>query len=92
MGIKPLFYFYDEEDLIFASELKAFCDLELHKKINYDSIYAYLHLGYIPSKIQFMKRYLKLDLVHILNMKIISSKKYLFGLQKVRLSQQLLII
>ncbi len=49
MGIKPLYYFYDGEDLIFASELKAINLLKLNKKINYNSIYAYLHLGYIPS-------------------------------------------
>ena len=49
MGIKPLYYYYDNNELIFASELKAFKHLKINKKINYDAIYAYLHLGYIPS-------------------------------------------
>ena len=48
MGIKPLYYYCDDNQLIFASELKAINRLEINKKINYDAIYAYLHLGYIP--------------------------------------------
>ncbi len=49
MGIKPLFYYSNGEDLIFASELKAINQLKLNNKINYNSVYAYLHLGYIPT-------------------------------------------
>ena len=28
MGIKPLYYFYNEKDLIFSSELKAICAIK----------------------------------------------------------------
>lgn len=49
MGIKPLYYYYDGKDLIFASELKAIDQIKKNKKINHSSIYAYLHLGYIPT-------------------------------------------
>ena len=45
MGIKPLYYFYDEKELIFSSELKAICAIKKNLKINNNSIYAYLHLG-----------------------------------------------
>lgn len=48
MGIKPLYYYYNGKDVIFASELKAINQLEIKKKINHSSIYSYLHLGYIP--------------------------------------------
>lgn len=49
MGIKPLYYYKNGEDLIFASEIKAINKLKINKKFNHDSIYAYLHLGYIPA-------------------------------------------
>ena len=48
MGIKPLYYFYNEKDLIFSSELKAICAIKKDLEINQNAIYAYLHLGYIP--------------------------------------------
>ena len=50
MGIKPLYYFYNEKDFIFSSELKSICAIKKDLEINNDSIYAYLHLGYIPSQ------------------------------------------
>ena len=49
IGIKPLYYFYDERDFIFSSELKAILAIKKNLEINKESIYAYLHLGYIPS-------------------------------------------
>ena len=49
MGIKPLYYFYNKKDLIFSSELKAIRAINKNLEININSIYSYLHLGYIPS-------------------------------------------
>ena len=49
MGIKPLYYFYNEKELIFSSELKGICAIKKNLEINKNSIYSYLHLGYIPS-------------------------------------------
>tara|TARA_B100000963_G_scaffold59456_1_gene47472 strand:- start:1633 stop:3480 length:1848 start_codon:yes stop_codon:yes gene_type:complete len=49
MGIKPIYFFKDKNTLIFASEIKAINKLLTKKELNYNSIYAYLHLGYIPS-------------------------------------------
>lgn len=52
MGIKPLFYFYDNENFAFASELKSLLQLKYvnnNKTINYNSINSFLHLGYIPQ-------------------------------------------
>ncbi len=48
MGIKPLFYYFDKKELIFSSELKAICAIKKDLEINQNSIYAYLHLGYVP--------------------------------------------
>ena len=49
LGIKPLYYYNDENTFAFGSELKALKKLDLNKSIDYSSIYSYLHLGYIPS-------------------------------------------
>ena len=49
MGIKPLFYTYKDDELIFASELKAIDKIKTNKQISHESIYSYLHLGYIPA-------------------------------------------
>lgn len=50
LGIKPLYYYFDEKVLIFASEikvLKAFSVVPC--EVEYDSLGTYLHLGYIPE-------------------------------------------
>lgn len=52
MGIKPLFYFQDQNVFAFASELKALVDIPYISKnltLNINSINSYLHLGYIPQ-------------------------------------------
>lgn len=50
-GVKPLFYYYDDNTLVFASELKAITAVtDAEKlKINPAAVSTYLHLGYIPA-------------------------------------------
>jgi asparagine synthase (glutamine-hydrolysing) len=50
IGIKPLYYYYNEKQFIFASELKTIFSLPIKKEINPDSVYNFLHLGYIPGE------------------------------------------
>ena len=50
MGIKPLFYTYKDDELIFASELKAIDKIKTNKQISHESIYSYLHLGMFANK------------------------------------------
>ena len=49
VGIKPMYYYYNESVLAFASELKALFSLDVPKKINTASIADFLYLGYIPG-------------------------------------------
>ncbi|MFA6401739.1 MAG: asparagine synthase (glutamine-hydrolyzing) [Salinivirgaceae bacterium] len=52
MGIKPLFYLLADDQLIFASELKAITQLSFfkqHKNINPNAVNTFLQLGYIPA-------------------------------------------
>jgi asparagine synthase (glutamine-hydrolysing) len=49
IGQKPVYYFEDKEKLIFASEIKSiFSSAMVKKEIDYEAIYQYLHLGYVP--------------------------------------------
>jgi asparagine synthase (glutamine-hydrolysing) len=45
-GEKPFYYFYDKEQLIFASEMKALWAAGVKKEINKTLLYNYLTLGY----------------------------------------------
>jgi asparagine synthase (glutamine-hydrolysing) len=49
VGIKPLYYFHQEGQFAFASELKALFTLPVSKKINHDAVADFLYLGYIPG-------------------------------------------
>lgn len=51
MGIKPLYYYHKDGDLVFASELKAIQTLKekVNLSINRSAINEFLHLGYIPE-------------------------------------------
>jgi asparagine synthase (glutamine-hydrolysing) len=50
IGQKPVYYFEDNEKLIFASEIKSlFSSGMVEKEIDYEAIYQYLHLGYVPQ-------------------------------------------
>lgn len=45
-GEKPFFYFYGEEQLLFASEMKALWTAGIQKEANKTLLYNYLTLGY----------------------------------------------
>lgn len=48
-GIKPLLYCFDEDKFIFASEMKSMVEYGIDRTPDYDSIYTYLQLNYIPA-------------------------------------------
>lgn len=49
MGIKPLYYSLDDDRFVFGSELKAMVELGLSKALDYESLYTYFQLNYIPA-------------------------------------------
>jgi asparagine synthase (glutamine-hydrolysing) len=62
VGIKPLYYYWDGADFVFASELKAIKALtKLNLKLNYGAIPQYLNLGYIPSPHSIFQNVYKLE-------------------------------
>ena len=51
LGIKPIYYYWDTKNFVFASELKAIKQLKtkINFTINKVAINEFLHLGYIPE-------------------------------------------
>lgn len=48
-GVKPLLYSIDEDKIVFASEIKALLAFGIEKKLDFQSLNAYLQLNYIPA-------------------------------------------
>ncbi|MBP7497825.1 MAG: asparagine synthase (glutamine-hydrolyzing) [Bacteroidales bacterium] len=48
-GIKPLFYYKDDNIFIFASEIKAILEYGIRKELDYASLFSFLQLSYIPA-------------------------------------------
>ena len=48
-GEKPLYYFLNENNLIFASQIKCFKDFGFDLSVDENSVRKYLYLNYIPS-------------------------------------------
>ncbi|MFB0924169.1 MAG: asparagine synthase (glutamine-hydrolyzing) [Vicingaceae bacterium] len=49
IGIKPLLYYFDGKQFIFASELKALLTFNIKKDIDKISLFNYLQFNYIPT-------------------------------------------
>ena len=61
VGVKPLYYYYDGKNFIFASELKAFlCHPDFKKIINKEAVAAYLEFGFVPAPLAIFKNTYKL--------------------------------
>lgn len=67
VGKKPLYYYLDDEKLVFASEIKSIlCHPELKLEIDECSLSDYLSLGYIPTPKSIYKRIRKIRPGHYL--------------------------
>ncbi|PJB13974.1 MAG: asparagine synthase (glutamine-hydrolyzing), partial [Flavobacteriales bacterium CG_4_9_14_3_um_filter_32_8] len=66
MGIKPLLYYFDGEQFIFASELKAILAFNIKKEIDTVSLFNYLQFNYIPSNNSILKNVNKLKPGHFI--------------------------
>lgn len=60
-GIKPLYYFKDDNLFVFSSEMKALMAFEIPKNIDEISLQTYLHLNYIPAPYSIFKDVFKLE-------------------------------
>lgn len=77
LGIKPLYYYYDNDHLIFASEMKALlADPSVPVNINEIALSDYLHLMSIPDPETIIKGVKKLLPGHYLYIKAGQVKEY----------------
>ena len=77
-GIKPFYYFYDEDRFLFASELKALMKFGVEKKIDHEALYTYLQLNYLPaplSMVQGVKKLMPGEMA-VIKKKSVSISKY----------------
>ena len=64
-GIKPLYYYSNDDSLLFASEIKSFLDYPTFKKeLNKEMLGAYLTFSFTPGKNTFFKNVYKLEPGH----------------------------
>ena len=69
LGIKPLYYYHQDETFIFASEFKAIADSPgFQKDLNLDAINHYLTLDYIPAPHTIDQKIKKLEAGHYLTL------------------------
>ncbi|MEQ9376313.1 MAG: asparagine synthase (glutamine-hydrolyzing) [Imperialibacter sp.] len=69
LGIKPLYYYHDEDKLIFASEMKAIMRYGIQKELSFESLLTYLQLNYIPAPLTILKGVHKLPPGHFIECK-----------------------
>lgn len=70
-GVKPFYYYWNEDLFLFSSELKSFHKHpKFSKKINIASVQQYMDFGYIPSPNCIFENCHKLEPGHILNLNL----------------------
>jgi asparagine synthase (glutamine-hydrolysing) len=77
VGIKPIFYYWDETDFIFGSELKVIVEAKGKEKkltINKTAIPHFLHLGFIPEPLTIFQKVYKFPSAHYSILDIASGK------------------
>ncbi|MFM7216646.1 MAG: asparagine synthase (glutamine-hydrolyzing), partial [Bacteroidota bacterium] len=81
-GVKPLLVYQDQDQLIFASEMKTLLAMGIPKKLDRASLETYLHLNYIPGPNSILEGVTKLEPGHYLfiqdieNTPVIEKKRY----------------
>jgi asparagine synthase (glutamine-hydrolysing) len=70
-GIKPLYYYFDENNFVFASEIKTFWSIDFIKKeIRDGALEEFLFFGYLLQPNTFYKNIFALEAGHYLKIKI----------------------
>ncbi len=70
VGVKPLYYYFDGKDFLFASELKPIMEYKKDLQINKDALYEFFLFFYISSNLSIFKDCYKVPAGHFLELKI----------------------
>ena len=74
-GEKPLYYFFKNNDLFFASELKALLKCPcIRKELDIIALQKYLAYEYIPAPLSIIKDVFKLDAAEILEYDLVQNR------------------
>lgn len=87
-GIKPLYYFWDGKELIFASEIKAILTHDIERKLNISAFNQYLRVLYVPEPNTLLENIYKLPPSSTLILKGNSLKIESYGKNMRKISQQ----
>jgi asparagine synthase (glutamine-hydrolysing) len=68
-GVKPLLYVFDQDKFIFASEMKSIIQYGIEKDIDFNSLFTYLQLNYIPAPDTMFSKVKKLLPGHFIRVK-----------------------
>lgn len=78
-GVKPLLYAQTHEGFAFASEMKALLQLPVKKEIDFDTLFLYLQLNYVPFEHSMLKGVMKVKPGNYLQLKgttIVANEAY----------------
>jgi asparagine synthase (glutamine-hydrolysing) len=75
LGVKPLYYSYENQSLTFASELKALSVFNHDRTIDLHSVYYFFRFGFIPEHRSIFKSIAKLEAGHYLRVNRTGIKK-----------------
>ena len=64
VGVKPLYFSYQNGSFIFASELKALLVFQINKEINPDAVSLYFRFGFVPDHLSIYSAVSKLEPGH----------------------------
>lgn len=78
LGVKPLYYYWQNNQFIFSSEIKAILEHQIQREVNLDSFNHYFRLGFVPQPLTMFKNIFKLPSAHYLILKNnqLSIKRY----------------
>ncbi|NQV74416.1 MAG: asparagine synthase (glutamine-hydrolyzing), partial [Bacteroidetes bacterium] len=75
-GVKPLYYYWNNDLFLFGSELKSFSKIgNFIKEIDFDAVNLFMDYGYVPAPFSIFKNCMKLYPGHILILDL-SGKNY----------------
>lgn len=69
IGIKPLYYYFDGQKIIFSSEIKAILEHPIKREIDFNAFNHYFRLHYVPHPLTMFKNIHKLPPASYLSLK-----------------------
>ncbi len=61
VGVKPLYYYHQNNKLIFSSEIKAIFEHAVERKVNLEALNYYFRLMYVPAPLTMFQNVFKLE-------------------------------